>query len=196
PSRGSPTTLPGPSVRRPAWVRNPHSAGVPAPRSSVRREPPSCASSAVRVIHGSPPGLLVLASAAAADAPDGRTALFVPPLRPALNALAVLQTTRAVGPVLVGSRRFAPFPWDLRASMKADISTLLKPDILILRRQVRSPPCEKLRGMLPFPLPKEPDARPCRGHDPKHNERPVKVEAASFPVAVRRQGPDFTFVCH
>src|SRR5207247_5493938 len=135
PSRGSPTTLPGPSVRRPAWVRNPHSAGVPAPRSSVRREPPSCASSAVRVIHGSPPGLLVLASAAAADAPDGRTALFVPPLRPALNALAVLQTTRAVGPVLVGSRRFAPFPWDLRASMKADISTLLKPDILILRRQ-------------------------------------------------------------
>jgi hypothetical protein len=39
-----------------------------------------------------------------------------------------------IGPVLVGSRQFAPFPWGPRPPMKADISTLLKPDILILRR--------------------------------------------------------------
>jgi hypothetical protein len=36
--------------------------------------------------------------------------------------------------VLVGSKRFAPSPWGPRPSMKADISTLHKPDILTLRR--------------------------------------------------------------
>jgi hypothetical protein len=33
------------------------------------------------------------------------------------------------------STRFAPFPWGPRPPMKADISTLHKPDILILQRQ-------------------------------------------------------------
>jgi hypothetical protein len=42
--------------------------------------------------------------------------------------------TRVTGPVLVGSKRFAPFPWGPRPPMKADISTLHKPDILILQR--------------------------------------------------------------
>ena len=64
-------------------------------------------------------GCLAPPGAAAADAPDGRTALFVAPLRPGLNAFAVLRTTHAVGPLLVGSRRFAPFPWDLRASIES-----------------------------------------------------------------------------
>ena len=53
------------------------------------------------------------------------------------GASAVPRATLSIGPVLVGSTRFAPFPWGPRPSMKADICTLHKPDILFLRRQAR-----------------------------------------------------------
>src|SRR5229473_8680899 len=61
------------------------------------------------------------------------------PPRPALNVLSLGHAIHAIGPVLVDSRRFAPFPWGPRPPMKADISTLHKPDILILRRQALIP---------------------------------------------------------
>src|SRR5574340_1032332 len=118
----------------PAWVRSPHTAGELAPESSARTLPPTCGSMAVRVIRESPRDLLAPGRAAAAGAPAGRITLLVLPLRLGSNALAPLHATLAGGPVLVGSRRFAPFPWVLRPPMKPDSSTLLKPEILILRR--------------------------------------------------------------
>src|ERR1700736_1822228 len=90
---------------------------------------------AVRVIRGSPPGLLALAGAAIADAPDGRTNVSVLPLPPALHALVRRPATLSSGPVLVDSMPCAPFPCGPRPPMKADISTLRKPDILTLQRQ-------------------------------------------------------------
>src|SRR5260370_14109856 len=94
---------------------------------------PTCGSTIVRAMRGSAPGRLTPICAAAADAPDGQTTLFVLPPRSALNALALLHATLSIGPVLVDSRRCAPFPWGPRPFMKPDISILLKPDILILR---------------------------------------------------------------
>ncbi len=87
------------------------------------------------VIRGSPPGLLALAGAATVDAPGGRTDVSVWPLLSALNALVLLPATLSSGPVPVDSMPCAPFPCGPRPSMKADIPTLHKPDILILRRQ-------------------------------------------------------------
>src|SRR5258707_1502630 len=71
-----------------------------------------------------------------ADARDGQLASSAVLLRFELNALVLLRATLAIGPVLVDSRRFAPFPWGLRGPMKPDISTLHKPDILILQRHI------------------------------------------------------------
>src|SRR5215471_4935842 len=74
----------------------------------------------------------VLPALKAAAGPDGRLPSNAqrPPL--ASNAFALPRATPSVDPVLAGSRRYAPSPWAPQP-MKADISTLLKPDILILR---------------------------------------------------------------
>src|SRR5262249_49717416 len=80
----------------------------------------------------------------AAAGPDGRSpsAALRPP--PASNASALPRAAPSVAPVLAGSRRYTPSPWTPQPSMKADISTLLKPDILILRlHQV----CQVLTGV-------------------------------------------------
>ena len=64
----------------------------------------------------------------------------------ASTASAVPGATLSIGPVLVGSMRFAPFPWAPRPSMKADISTLHKPDILTLQRHRSQIRCVPTRG--------------------------------------------------
>src|SRR5690242_3298739 len=74
----------------------------------------------VLAIRESRHGLLAPGYPAAADAPDGRTTAFARPLRPALNVLALLRATLSSGPVLVDSKRCAPFPCGPRPSMKAD----------------------------------------------------------------------------
>src|SRR5437016_12683010 len=83
---------------------------------------------------------------AASAAPGGRLLSTSWLQLPASDAFALPRATLSIGPVLVGSRRCAPFPWGPRPTMKADISTLHKPDILILRRQ------PYLRARLPHPI--------------------------------------------
>src|SRR5438045_6698878 len=78
--------------------------------------------------------LLVGEGGAASAAPGGRLFSASGPQLLASDASAVSRATLSSGPVLVGSKRFAPSPWGPRPSMKADISTLQKPDILILKR--------------------------------------------------------------
>src|SRR5438132_8898367 len=92
-----------------------------------------------RVVHelGHPPRARECGAASAA--PGGRLLATAWLQLPASDAFALPRATLSIGPVLVGSRRSAPFPWGPRPTMNADISTLHKPDILILRRQaVRS----------------------------------------------------------
>src|SRR5258707_14857099 len=78
---------------------------------------------------------------AASAAPGGRLLSTAWLQLPASDAFALPRATLSIGPVLVGSRRCAPFPWGPRPTMKADISTLHKPDILILRRHASPMPC-------------------------------------------------------
>src|SRR5207245_1848304 len=138
-SRDSPGIPPWPGVRRPAWARNPHNAGVGAPESCARTGPPTCGSMAGLVVHELGHHPRARECGAASAAPGGRLLSTAWLQLPASDAFALPRATLSIGPVLVGSRRCAPFPWGPRPTMKADISTLHKPDILILRRH--SSPC-------------------------------------------------------
>src|SRR5437016_13105657 len=87
---------------------------------------------------------------AASAAPGGRLLSTAWLQLPASDAFALPRATLSIGPVLVGSRRCAPFPWGPRPTMKADISTLHKPDILILRRHELDLSCRRRMGGVSF----------------------------------------------
>ncbi|OLB39039.1 MAG: hypothetical protein AUH11_05235 [Acidobacteria bacterium 13_2_20CM_57_17] len=59
--------------------------------------------------------------------------------------------------------------------MKADISTLHKPDILILRRQARASACEKPLTMLLLHFPKQLAANQSRGHTAMWARRGLRI---------------------
>src|SRR5580693_2221591 len=134
-SPGSRRNPPGPGVRQPAWVRNPHNAAAGAPEFSAPSGPAACGSMVGRAVREPGNDLLVGEGGAASSAPGGRLFSAAGPRLFASDASVVSRATPSSGPVLVGSKRFAPFPWGPRPSMKADISTLHKPDILTLQRQ-------------------------------------------------------------
>src|SRR6266478_10241875 len=75
------------------------------------------------------------AAASASAVPGGQSVADAVPLPPASDGLARLRVTPSAAPVLSHSTRFAPVPSCLPPWMKPDISTLHKPDILILPRQ-------------------------------------------------------------
>src|SRR6202035_1654125 len=131
----------GPGVRQPAWVRNRHNAAAGAPEFSAPSGPAACGSMVGRAVREPGKDLLVGPGGAVSSAPGGRLFSAAGPRLFASDASAVSGATPASGPVLVGSKRFAPSPWGPRPSMKADISTLHKPDILILQRQACFPAC-------------------------------------------------------
>src|SRR5215468_4018096 len=128
--------LPWLSVRRPRSARSPHSAAGHGPQSSAGTRRPACDSMdglVAREPRHHPPALRAPKAAAG---PDGRSPSAARRPPPASNAFALPRAAPSIAPVLAGSRRHAPFPWTPQPSMKADISTLLKPDILTLQRQI------------------------------------------------------------
>src|SRR6516162_768296 len=131
--RGLPTIPPWLNARRPGSARSPHTAAVHGPQSSVPTRPPAYDSRDGRVAREPRHHPRALRAPTAAVGPDDRSpsAAWQPP--PASNAFAVPRAAPSVAPVLVGSRRYAPSPWTPQPSMKADISTLLKQDILTLQ---------------------------------------------------------------
>jgi hypothetical protein len=87
-----------------------HNAGARAPRSFAPTEPPACGSMAGLVVRELGQHPRARQCGAAFAAPGGRLLLTARPLLPASDASAVHRATLSIGPVLVGSTRFAPFP--------------------------------------------------------------------------------------
>src|SRR5579863_2135242 len=94
----------------------------------------SCDSTAARAAGVRSRRRLRLAGGFANAAPDGRSSADAGPLRFVLDDPLRLAAKPSTAPVLSRSTRFAPVPSLLPLWMKPDISTLHKPDILILLR--------------------------------------------------------------
>src|SRR6516162_5860325 len=154
-SPGSPENPPEPGVPRPVWARNRHNVGAGAPKSSVSTAPKPYGSRVGRAVREPESCLRVREDGAASAARAGRL-LSTARRRPAASTASALPHARlSIGPVLLGSKRYAPFPWAPRPPMKADISTLHKPDILILRRHAHLAPFPSARfcaSLIPMPL--------------------------------------------
>src|SRR3984893_9393984 len=105
-SPGTRKTPPGPGVRQPAWVRNPHNAAADAPESSAPSGPAACGSMVGRAIREPGKDLLVGEGAAASAAPGGRLFSAAGLRLLASDVSAVSRATLSGDPVLVGSKRF------------------------------------------------------------------------------------------
>src|SRR5579863_2379839 len=83
------------------------------------------------------PHLPLGAAVPANDGRDDRSSEAAQRLRPASNGLPRPPAIPSTAPAPSRSTRFAPVPCSLPPSIEPDISTLHKPDILILQRHLR-----------------------------------------------------------
>src|SRR6202034_1296840 len=135
-SRGSPPGPGAPDVQPPAHDRNRHSAPAAtlAPRAASKLRGSSGSNDALATgVRFLDP--LRCADVSAIDVSDDPSRAAAARLRPASDDLLRLAAAPLTAPALSCSTRFAPFPSRPPIGMKPDISTLHKPDILILRRQ-------------------------------------------------------------
>src|SRR5579863_4807461 len=121
--------------RPPGSVQNRRTVVAPLPAPDFATPPPSSGSTPGPAPDAPDRRRLPHATAAAAAVPAARSALTAPQLPIAPNAFLPLPAALLTDPALVGSFPFAPLSWSLLPSMKEDISTLRKPDIITLRPQ-------------------------------------------------------------